>query len=299
MEKIFDHLDKLYPLRGSTKDAKKAWARDVESFVQAHTEDVLSSPLFLRASISAVQHILSLPSLASPEDFVLSRVIQYAVDAAHVQTAAPALWTAEEREIVLPILLQLFPFIRMLSVSTKQFVLSIEPMKILSTEDLIRKYKFDAIARQLGAEGGRNPESYSLGTIKRFYKDVSTRREILEQGLRGSVAVAESAHPYYEGELEVLEEVSVVPWAPRVVVEFDRRTNIGLGGRLAFYKDANGQQLIGTWHGMWPSNRHGVKSFIVDSHKFYVGFSSCFFDDLVSWGWKIFVKPLFRPEDFV
>lgn len=298
VETIFDHLAKLYPSTNEESNAEKAWVADVESFVQAHTEEVLSSPLFVQAPISAVQRILSLPCLSISEDFVLSKVLLYATDAANVLSPSPAFWSAEEREVVLPVLLQLFPFVRTFSLSTKQFVLTVEPMKILSTADLIQKYKFDALARQLGAEGGRNTDTHTLATIRRCYKDRETRHQILQERLRGSVAIAESPHPYLEGEEEVLEEISVEPWAPRMFVEFDRRSEIGIGARLVFYKDPDAREVLGSWHEMWPACRHGVKCFVVDSHRLFVGFSSCFFEPRTAWGWKLFARPLFRSEDF-
>lgn len=297
LDTIFEHLSNLYPGHEAESNEKKSWIRDVESFVEAHTEEVLSSKLFIRAPISAVQRILSLPSLSCNEDFVLQRVLQYAADAANVLAESPAFWTEDERELVLPVLLQLFPYIRTFSLSTEEFLHIVEPMKILSTKELIQKYKFDALARQLSTESNRNVEGHTLATIKRCYKEPKMRREIMKQRLRGSIAISESAHPYYEGEDEVLEEVAVVPWTPLVLVEFDRRSCIGIGAQLTFYKDPDAREVIGTWHEMWPKGRHGVKSFVVSGHRLFVGFRSGFFED-TEWGWKLLVTPLFQEQDF-
>lgn len=297
LETIFDHLSNLYPTHEAESTAKKSWIRDVESFVQVHIEEVLSTKNFIRAPMSAVQRILSLPCNNTTEDFILERVLKYAADAANVLADSPAFWTEDERELVLPVLLQLFPYIRIFSLSTDEFLHTVEPMKILDTQELIQKYKFDALARQLNNEGTRNQEGHSLASIKRCYKEPKVRREILYQRLRGSIALSESAHPYYEGEGEVLEEVAVTPWAPRVLVEFDRRSCIGIGAQLTFYRDPDARDVIGTWHDMWPRGRHGVKSFVVKGHRLFVGFRSCFCEE-TKWGWKMLVVPLFQPQDF-
>lgn len=298
LENIFHHLDNLYPVSEADDNPKRTWTRDVESFVMAHTKHLLTSPLFVRAPIGAVQRILALPNLSVTEDFVLKRVLHYAADAANVLSESPAFWTEQERELVLPVLLQLFPYIRTYSLSPEEFQKTVEPMRILDTAELVHKYRFDALGRQLSGEAIRAADGYSLAVIKRCYKDVNERRQILQHRLRGIIAVSESAHPYAEGEDDqVLEEVAVAPWAPCILVEFDRRSCIGLGGRLMFYRDRDAKEVIGSWHDMWPRGRHGIKSFVVNNNKFYVGFRSCFFDQ-TTWGWKLIATPLFQAQDF-
>lgn len=298
LDNIFHHLDNLYPISETESNSKKTWTRDVESFVTAHTKQLLTSPLFIRAPIGAVQRILALPNLSANEDFVLERVLHYAADAANVLSESPAFWTEQERELVLPVLLQLFPYIRMHSLSPEVFLKTVEPMRILDTAELVQKYRFDALGRQLSEERTQVAEGYSLAIIKRCYKHANERRQILQHRLRGTIAISESAHPCTEGEDEqVLEEVAVAPWAPRVLIEFDRRSCIGFGERLVFYKDRDAKEVIGNWHDMWPRGRHGIKSFVVNGNRFYVGFRSCFWDQ-TTWGWKFIATPLFQTQDF-
>lgn len=296
LETVFHHLESLEPI--PTSKPIPPWHRDIQSFVAAKIFHILSSPLFIRSPIAAVQRILSLPNLNANEDFILHRVLQYAADAANVLSDSPAFWSEDERELVLPVLLQLFPYIRTFSLSPEQFLKLVEPMRILDTNELIQKYKFDALARQLCGEGSRNAQGHTLGTIKRCYKDLDVRRDILKHKLRGSVAISESPHPYSEGmENQVLEEIALAPWTPRILVEFDRRTCIGIGGQLMFYKDREATDVIASWHDMFPRGGHGVKTFVVNGNKFYLGFRSCFFDQTM-WGWKLIATPLFQPQDF-
>lgn len=297
LDTIFEHLSNLYPSHEAESNAKKSWIRDVETFVQAHIEEIIASKQFIRAPISALQRILSLPCLKTTEDYILERVLQYAADAANVLADSPSFWTEDEREVVLPVLLQLFPYIRIFSLSTDEFLHTVEPMKILDVPELIQKYKFDALARQISSESSRNIKGHTIASIKQCYKDPRMRQEILLQRLRGSIAISESAHPYYEGEDEILEEVSVAPWTPRILVEIDRRSSIGIGAQLTFYRDPDAKDVIGTWHEMWPKGRHGVKSFVVSGHRLFVGFRSCFFEE-TKWGWKLLVTPLFQSQDF-
>lgn len=296
IDTIFEHLSNLYPSHDAESNAKRSWIRDVETFVQVHIEEILASKHFIRAPISAVQRILSLPCLRTSEDYILERILQYAADAANVLADSPSFWTEDEREVVLPILLQLFPYIRIFSLSTDEFLHTVEPMKILGTQELIQKYKFDALARQISSEGTRNTKGHTFTTVKQCYKDPKMRREILLQRLRGSVEISESAHPYNEGEDEILEEVSVAPWAPRILVEVDRRSSIGIEARLTFYRDPDAKDVIGTWHDMWPKGRRGVKSFVVSGNRLFVGFRSCYCED-TKWGWKLLVSPLFQSQD--
>lgn len=298
LENIFHHLDNLYPISETESSSKKTWTHDVESFVAAHTRQILTSPNFIRAPIGAIQRILALPNLSVSEDFILERVLHYAADAANVLSESPAFWTEQEREMVLPVLLQLFPYIRTYSLSPEEFLKTVEPMRILDTTELIQKYRFDALGKQLSEERTQIAEGYSLAIIKRCYKHADERRQILQYRLRGTIAISESAHPYAEGEDDqVLEEVTVAPWASHILVEFDRRSCIGFGGSLIFYKDRDVREVIGSWHDMWPRGRHGIKSFVVNGNKFYIGFRSCFFDQ-TAWGWKLLATPLFQIQDF-
>lgn len=305
LSNIFTHLDTLHPPHAAYSTT---FSRSVHTFVMAHTHAILSSSLFLRAPIGVLQRILSLPNLSVSEDFILSRLLAYAADIANVLSDSPAFWTDTERELMLPILLQLIPYVRFLSISSEQCVKVVEPMRILDKADLIEKYKFDALERQLCGDknpgttafGGGNSlrNAHTFATIRRCYQDPRECEQIFQSKLRGTIAISESSHPYPEGEDDqVLEEVSVSSWAPKMLVEFDRRTSIGIGAQLVFYKDRDARQVISSWHEMWPRGRHGIKTFVVKGHKFYIGFRSSF-SEHTKWGWKLIAMPLFHKDDF-
>jgi len=291
------HLMNALPSGETENGIKRSWIRDVEAYVQAHASDIMQSAVFRRAPIAVVQRVLSLPTFNISEDEVLEYVIQYAVESANVLTDAPNIWTCEEKEAVLPILSQLLPFLRVFSLSTQKFLQVVEPLGILGMPELVDKYRFDALARQLCSGRVRNPEGHTFATIRRCYKEPERRQEILESKLRGLVNMSESAHPYYLGEDEILEEVRAAPWAPRLLVEFDRRSCIGPGAKLTFYGDPDATEVLGSWEDMWTKDRRSVKTWIVHGHRFFVGFRSSLTAE-AAWGWKLIAAPIFAPQDF-
>lgn len=261
----------------------------VLSFIAAHTEDVLSSPSFARAPVGVVCAVLSLNNLAVSEDDLLDFVVQYAINCASVLTNAPSLWTEEERAALQPVFRELIPRLRTFSVSTPNFVRIVEPLDVLPVSELIAKYRYDALRVDYAASG-----QSELEMIERCYVRPAERWELFTRRLRTPLYVLESEHPYHVGEDEVLEEVVMPARVRRIRVEFDRRTCIGEGARLSFYKDCDARDVIGDWGKLWLARprSHGIKSWVVEGSRFFVGFK-CSVAARAAWGWKFVAIPVF------
>lgn len=289
---IVSHVIEL--LDKSEEPGFLTWKKDVESFLQANTNKLLVDPVFKDAPITVIQTILKLPALNVSEDELLHYVVQRAQDDNSRRSDLPCYWSAEEREKALPVMKKLLPHIKLLSLSTESFLRIVEPMNIFNTTRLIQKYRYDALQRHL-RENDNNYKSHSFSAICQYYPDPLSRIETLLE-LRGNIAITESLHPYDAGETELIEEICVGEWAPRMLIEFDRRTYIGKGAELTFYRDRDAKDIIETWHTAWVDPRNGIKSWAVDGCRIFVGFRSIV-DAQPCWGWKLFAVPLFGIQD--
>lgn len=264
----------------------------IKVFLQAHTPAD-----FTDAPVVAVKTLLSFPTLSIPEDDILLSVLRYVCGPAHIPHC-PIAWTSKERAQVFPVLHELLPNIRILSLSTRVFLRYYEPLDVLDGHRLLGKFRYDALCRAAKVKSnGDDLETghLSFRSICRYYRGMQTRREIFAS-LRGLSVIVESPHPC-RGGTELVTEVRTAEWAPRMLLEFDRRTqtasdvSLHLCSRKHPSLDKNQQ-----WSKMWPHQSHGVKFMVWDSPLLYIELKSQLNAKPV-WGWKLLATPLIQDED--
>lgn len=252
----------------------------VKVYLQAFT------PLdFHDAPLIAVKTLLSFNVLSIPEDDVLTAVMRYVCNRLDIPTSLKS-WTLQQRERALPHLRDLIPLIRYLSLSTDTFLHVLEPLELLSQSQLINKYRFDALTRF-------SSQKLTFDTICYYYRSVEERRQVI-QSLRGISILVESAHPYSP---EKPVRVQIDAWAPHMLIEFDRRSDMLPGTCLDLCTDSDGFNAF-EGHSDEPwLHKSTIKTMVLDRNTVYVHGGN-FPSMSLRWGWKMFVVPLVYESDF-
>lgn len=253
----------------------------VKVYLQAFT------PLaFHDAPLVAVKTLLSFDVLSIPEDDVLRAVLEYVCKRLGIP-ASSGIWTPQQRKHALFHLQDLVPLIRYLSLSTDIFLHVLEPLGLLSQPQLINKYRFDALSRF-------SSQKLTFSAICSHYRSAEERRQVI-RSLRGVPMVLESPHPYRPEKSVCIQTNS---WAPRILVEFDRRTDILPGTSLELSTDSAGFHVLDNQsdHQHWL--REGtIKSMVLDHETVYVHVKPLP-SSHPRWGWKLFAIPLVYESDY-
>lgn len=260
----------------------------LQSYMSAHTQTLLEDAISRQISPQLLRPILCLRDIAISEDDLLRSLLRHALQLTGVLAQSPTQWTAEERALVHPLIVDLIPLIRIQSLSTKAVLTLLEPLEIVSEREICAKYKYDALFAQIQSFP-LNIELYADGSEKKERIEIQKRR-------RGTLCMAESSHPYEAGEDEAIDRVSVSSWAERTYVEFDRACDITEGAHLTFYRDPDASNIIATWSQLWGSGRRkkGIKALVIDSNIFYVGFKTSI-ESKPAWGWRLLATPVHPP----
>lgn len=265
-------------------------------YISTHTASVFDSSTFLGTSLTCLQAVLSHPALSLPEDAILLHVMRYALHrtGVGVGSANPALWSPDERNLMMPVLSKLVPCLALMSLSALFFLRYVEPLELLSVESLTFKYKYDALLTETLASGRSEREmvlEMYEGSASFCLPPTSTHPRA-----RPGTAVSESAHPHESGNENELERVSVAKWTGKVLVEFDRRSCVAADARLSFYGDSAGRALLADWSHLWRGGgveAGGRKYVVFEGYEFWVGFKCpARPEDGHKWGWKLRVKPI-------
>lgn len=266
-------------------------------YIAVNTEPVLRSPTFLQAPIQTLQAILEYPYLLIDEDDLLSHILRYATHLSGVQSHSPVLWSSEEQNTIIPVLKDLIPRLATYSISTSAFLRKVEPLGLLSVEALKLKYKYDALMLEGSADGKNEREIMLEFWGGSFNKCLSTHGL---PWLRSSVQVAESSHPYALGVHDKMQ-ISVVPWASHMYLEFDRRSAIAGEAKLCFYADDDCSKMLADWASMWRNSGEtpgGRKFWAVSSTRIWLSFK-CPAQARSKWGWKLIARPVITNEQSV
>lgn len=253
--------------------------RHVKVYLQAFT------PLdFHDAPLVAVKTLLSFDVLSIPEDDVLRAVMEYVCKRLDIPMSSK-IWTSEQRENALGYLQDLIPLIRYLSLTTDTFLHVLEPLELLNQVQLINKYRFDALTRF-------SSQKLTFKAICYFYHSAKERRGVI-QSLRGMPVLLQSTHPYRPEKPICIQTDS---WAPHMLVEFDRRTDILPGTSLELCTDSDGFHTLENVDQQWL-HKSTIKSTVLDHNTVYVHVKNLPSRPL-RWGWKLFAIPLVYESDY-
>jgi hypothetical protein len=283
-------------------------AAEMMRFIAVNVRGVLSSSSFFATPLTTVQAVLECPALAIDEDTVLEHVLVYAAKSRGQKsglTDNPTLLSNEELAVTDSVLQALIPRLAILSLSSKMFLLSVEPLGILLPRALSQKYKYDALlaeARERGLSerdmvldcygGSSGLVTCAIGDPNGDVADAPASELRSNARLRASAVVTESAHPYEAGCDGELELVQVGGWTGQTSVEFDRRSFIG-DAHLMFFGDKEGKLSLGEWKMMWLAGgeRRGRKFAVFPGHQFWLSFR-CAAHVKSCWGWKLCARPI-------
>jgi hypothetical protein len=289
------HPDSALPYLTKYLHVDKELVANLLLYIAANCHAVLTSSSLPETPIDVLRVVVACPTLSIDEDELLSHMFRYAAILASVEPDNPEYWSETEISVVSPILADLVPSIALLSLSSTSCVQLVEPLGLVPTAALAKKYKYDvflADARACGrSERDMVLERYGGSAICGKTGDMLWARQ--------SAVISESAHPYETGAEEDLESVAVAGWAGFTGIEFDRRSCIGLDARLSFYGDENGRIVLGEWKHLWRkggTNPSGNKFWVIPGNKFWVGFK-CPPKAKALWGWKLRACPLLDDID--
>lgn len=252
----------------------------VKVYLQAFT------PLdFHEAPLVAVKTLLSFSVLSIPEDDVLTAVIRYVCRRLSLSTSHE-IWTPLERQQAVAQLRQLIPFIRYLSLTSHMFLHVMESLGLTDEIQSINKYRYEALARQLSRK-------LTFEDIYFYYGSPEERKAVVN-ALRGNPVILQSRHPYRLEEPACLKTNS---WAPRMLIEFDRRTDVLPRRNMELCVDLEGTQKLEGWDdNIWL--RDGtVKTLVLDHDTVFIRVSDS--PELKNrWGWKLYAIPLVYDWDY-
>lgn len=250
-------------------------------YFQAHTPHD-----FEDAPTVAVQTLLSYPALSLDEDTLFHALLRY-VARRNGLTNLPQNLTQQLIHLLKPLLAIFVPSLRLLSLSPRLVAHILEPTHLLDEHLLLEKYRFDALTRQLACGS-----TLTNAQLCSSFPEISHRNKLYNM-FRGRAVIAESEHPYHQGEDEIIEEICVGEWASQMCIEFDRRSSILPGATLTFYRDRDATDVLAYWHLMWNQNSQSedVKSMVVNDCRVFVGFKTNV-DATPAWGWSLFAVPL-------
>lgn len=191
--------------------------------VAKHTELALSQPSFLCAADDVVKYIVKQEDLSASEDIVWKALLRRAFHKAGVplDLAADQLSEQELRDV--GAFLRDFArpgMARFLNLDVLTFAQEVEPFEIVSDEELLLKYRFEATANTATFE-----HAFPYEQIE-FLTRIRMRTLFFES----------DSHPHRCG---VREKTAVVlpSWTKRAEILFDPKCQLGRYSDLSFYED--------------------------------------------------------------
>lgn len=230
------------------------------SYLAANAGAVLSSHPPETSQTKLLQTLLELPAISCPEDVLLDAVLSHIAAVHGFSSTTTAEWSSIERIRAVATIRALISSIKMGSLSVRAVLRAIEPLQIVSDEELLTFYRAAALGEHR--------------------KDV-----------RGALRVVEGEHPYSHDDNGTVDEIHMNSGCTSVLVEFDKRCEILNGADLVFFADAEGKREISRWSSGWTWRGTGIRYLVVDFPLFYVEFR-CAEGVATGWGWKMQVTPL-------
>jgi hypothetical protein len=299
---IYIHPDSVLPYLASLIELpagkRKCTIDTLLDYIAVNANAVLESTTFLQTPVPVLQLVLSYPCLSLDEDKILDNVMRYVKHHTGVDCSNVCLLSDDEREAIRPLASLLVPSMALMSLSTAAFIHRIEPLQVLSIEELTWKYKYDALRAEALSVG----RSERQMVVDMFCGSSCLVRDAYERmpWAREAYVVSESAHPYEVGGEEDLELVAVAGWAGRTLVEFEPRSCVAPDARLSIYGDSDGRKVLADWSQLWRKGGvlpGGRRFLIVPGNKFWIGFKCPARAMKPLWGWKLRARPVVDVDD--
>lgn len=238
-----------------------------------------------QASAIVLQQLILQEDLNASEDEIWDGLVRWACARCSIMPAkrVSAMSGLERQKVVE----HLMPFmrpgkLRILNFDASTFALEVEPLGVISTEELMLKYRFDAAKDVVGFD------SAFPGSWIQFL--TRTRRRMF---------VFESVHPHACG-VNSKVAVRLPSWSTKVRIEFDPRCELGQYAELTFFQDEACSTMLSIltdtrrerWNGHMPqlSISKGLSLQLPSSHFWFTFYSPRNFAS--RWGFKFSVHTI-------
>lgn len=251
----------------------------------SNCSDLLRSDSILRASASVLLQLVVQEDLNASEDEVWDALVRWACAQSGISPAkkVSVMSGGERQHLVEHLGLFLRPGrMRILNLSATTFAHEVEPLGLLSTQELLLKYRFDAAKDVAGFELA----------FPRSCLDFLTR-------IRRRVFTFESAHPHACG-VDRKVPVTLPTWATKVRIDFDSRCELGQYAELSFFQDEACSTMLSIltdtrrerWNGHMPqlSVADGLTLHLPSSRFWFTFYSPGNF--AARWGYKFSVHTI-------
>jgi BTB/POZ domain/BTB And C-terminal Kelch len=214
-------------------------------FISHNTKDVLARDEFYSLPPEAVSLIVKQECLSASESEIWHALVRWACLRASIPVRASVSETSEEEKCQLCEHLREYlrpGFIRILNLDTVSFAAEVEPLNLLSDEEVLLKYRFDATADLLPFE-----DAFPL-----------PRSEFLSR-VRQQIAFYQS--PYHPHPRGITEKVMVVmpSWTRQIHIDFDQRCRLGRYAELSFYTDEDCSAKVASLNSVFASYRVNLR----------------------------------------
>lgn len=194
-------------------------------YIVRHTKKVVGSVQFCRAPSDIVFRIVKQDELGATEEEIWSALIRRAcwLAALPLNLAVSDMNALQKKDIVPFVKPFLKPgFLRILDMNSAWFAREVHALGILSADEVLLKYRYDAASRTLPME-----------------RAVPYDKIALLMRIRQSTMTFESvSHPHPQGITSVVA-LSFPVWTRFIQIEFDPRCELGRYADLSFFEDSD------------------------------------------------------------
>ncbi|KAA8490937.1 hypothetical protein FVE85_9829 [Porphyridium purpureum] len=249
-------------------------------------EQILDHPGAMNLSLAAVRLVLSLENLGCSEDDLWYFIYDWARAQCGAESDVPALWHPQQRVQILELLNKLVRpgLLRTLHLSTALFVREIEPLGFLDEDEVLHKYRCDALRAEF-------PENEAYKLIEQHYRQPPLFTfETFRERVRAGFVVYETGHPHRINE-KWTQQVTLPFWASHTLVQFDFLSSLAQGAELSFFTDArcSDEGKIASFAFEFANSS---KYLVIDRAQFWFRFVSLGIEYGNQWGFRMKCMPV-------
>jgi BTB/POZ domain/BTB And C-terminal Kelch len=222
------------------------------SFIARNTEQILSRDEFVSLPTEAVSFILKQESLSASESDIWYALVRWACVRASIPVRVSLSSTSQEDLCKLRPHLRDFMqpgYLRILNLDVGCFANEVEPLAVISTEESLLKYRFDATAELVSFD-----DAFPM-----------SRTEFLSRIRQRSALFQSISHPHQRGVTEKIM-VCMPSWTRQTHVDFDLRCRLGRYADLSFYRDEDCTEKISSLQSVFAAHRVSARRADTDSN---------------------------------
>jgi hypothetical protein len=222
------------------------------SFIARNTEQILSRDEFVSLPAEAVSSIVKQENLSASESEIWYALVRWACVRASIPVRVSLSNASQEDLCELRLHLRQFMqpgYLRILNLDVGCFANEVEPLGVISNEEVLLKYRFDATAELVSFDN-----AFPLARIE-FLSRIRQRTALYQS----------ISHPHQRGVTEKIM-VCMPSWTRQTHVDFDLRCRLGRYADLSFYRDEDCSEKISSLHSVLAAHRVSARRAEIDSH---------------------------------